>query len=112
MSRLQITLPGAGVLSDGKQVSFRAPCQCADITCLHINGVDYAIVDNIGNSLAGTTGVWVADTIVSVIIDETNKKAVLQGGVSANYVTVAINEALGDYASALSALDDVIGGDI
>lgn len=79
MGKLKITLPGADVPTTGKQVSFIAPCDCIDISCLCIDGEDYTIVDSCCCDIAGTTGLWVSGAIVSVMLDVDNKRAFLLG---------------------------------
>ncbi len=82
MSKLKVTLPGLEIPVTGKQISFKAPCDCSSVECLQIDGVDYIIVDALGRQVTGTTGggVWAAGAKVSVILDCEEKKAYLQNG--------------------------------
>lgn len=75
MSRLKVNLPGNEIPINGKQVSFRAPCDCSDITCIVIDGEDYALVDSSNGIIAGTVNRWVAGALISVMLDVDNKKA-------------------------------------
>lgn len=75
MSRLKVALPGKEIPTNGKQVSFKAPCSCSDITCIVIDGEDYALVDACNGSVAGTANRWVAGALISVMLDVDNKKA-------------------------------------
>lgn len=79
MSKLRLTLPGYEIPVDGKTVSFRAPCSCADITCIQIDSIDYDIVDALGRSVAGKSEYWSPNTVVTVTLDVTNQKAYVQG---------------------------------
>ena len=77
MSKVRVTLPGGEIPVNGKQVSFIAPCTCAGTRCLHIDGIDYSIVDAIGNP---PNHAWVEGAIVTVVLDVDNAKAYLQNG--------------------------------
>ena len=80
MSKIKVTLPGTEIPVNGKQVSFIAPCPCANATHLTIDNVDYEIVDALGNT---PKDAWATGTIVSVILDVTNTKAYLLNGAGA-----------------------------
>ena len=78
MSKIKLNLPEGEFPANGKQVSFVAPCGCADADCIHINGIDYALVDSRGNNVAGVSGLWATGSIVSVILDVIGTKAYVQ----------------------------------
>lgn len=82
MSKVKLTLPGREIPVTGKQVSFVAPCDCSIVECIQIDGVDYCVVDAMGNQVTGnpTGGVWRSGSKVSVILDVENKKAYLLNG--------------------------------
>lgn len=63
---------------DGKQISFKAPCDSSEASGLTINDVEYDIVNSVGESVLGVYNVWGQDSIVSVILNTTNNKAYIQ----------------------------------
>ena len=77
MPNLKIDLPVGATISDGKQITFKAPCDCSDVTALLIDGVAYDLVDALGNVVAGGNS-FTANAMVSVIIDTDTNKAFLQ----------------------------------
>ena len=77
MPNLKIDLPVGTTLSDGKQITFKTPCDCSAITALLIDGVAYDLVDALGNVVAGGNS-FTANAMVSVIIDTDTNKAFLQ----------------------------------
>ena len=82
MNKVKVTLPGLEIPVTGKQVIFEAPCNCSSVECIQINGVDYSVVNALGDKVTGIRGggTWVRGAHVSVILDCENKKAYLQGG--------------------------------
>ena len=78
MAKIKLTLPGLEIPVDGKQVSFVAPCDCSVADGIQIDGVDYDIVDSVGNTVPFGRGVWRNGAVLSVILDVTNRKAYLQ----------------------------------
>lgn len=82
MSKVKLALPIGEVPVTGKQVTFAAPCDCSVVECLQIDGVDYCVVDALGNQVTGSPdgGVWSAGAKVSVILDVENKRAYLLNG--------------------------------
>lgn len=82
MGKVKLTLPGLEIPVTGKQISFKAPCDCSNVECIQIDGVDYCVVDAMGNQVTGnpTGGVWCAGAKVSVILDVEERKAYLLNG--------------------------------
>ena len=82
MGKVKLTLPGLEIPVTGKQVTFAAPCDCSVVECIHIDGVDYAVVDAMGNQVTGSPdgGVWRSGAKVSVLLDVENRKAFLLNG--------------------------------
>lgn len=76
MAKLKLNVPDA--ISTGKMVSFIAPCNCSDITCLQINDVDYPIVDATGTNIASCKDVWISGALITVCLDVDNAKAYIQ----------------------------------
>ena len=77
MARLiNLTTPEIGV-TDGMEISFRAPCNCTEVTGISLDGVTYDLVDTSGNTLTTCKNYFVKDAILTVIIDTTNQKATL-----------------------------------
>lgn len=77
MSKLKLTLPGGEIPVNGKQVSFRAPCDCASVTCLTIDGEDYTLVDSCNCELTGSYSLWAQGALVTALLDVDNKRAYL-----------------------------------
>ena len=75
-----LTIPSSVKAETGLQITFKAPCDCSNVTALRICGVTYGVVDNLGNSVTGLGGAWVTGGQVSVILDVENAKAYLQNG--------------------------------
>ena len=82
MSKIKLTLPGLEIPVNGKQVTFKAPCDCSVVECIEIDGIDYAVVDSLGNVVTGNPagGTWASGAKVSVILDVDNRKAYLLNG--------------------------------
>ena len=78
MAKIKLTLPIGEIPATGKQVSFVAPCDCSIADGIQIDGVDYDIVDSVGNTVPFGKGVWRNGAVLSVILDVENKKAYLQ----------------------------------
>ena len=94
MSKVKLTLPIGEVAATGKQVSFAAPCDCSAVECIQIDGVDYCVVDAMGNQVTGspTGGVWSAGAKVSVILDVDDRKAYLLNGNTPTITVAKIRE--------------------
>ena len=94
MARLiNLSTPESGV-TDGMELSFRAPCNCADANGISLDGVTYDLVDASGNSLTSCSGYFVKDAILTVIIDTVNGKATL------------LNPNVNNYTKTLGTPDD------
>jgi hypothetical protein len=79
MSKIKITLD---VITDGKMISFKAPCKSDVTTHLTINNNDYIISDANNNNIGSTAGLWVEGAIVSVILNTNTKRAYIQNTVT------------------------------
>lgn len=78
MAKIKLTLPGLEIPVNGKQVSFTAPCSCSAVDGIHIDGVDYDVVDSAGNVVPFGRFVWCEGAVLTVTLDVTNRKAYLQ----------------------------------
>ena len=77
MARLiNLTTPEFGV-TNGMELSFKAPCNCSDATGISLDGVTYELVDASGTSLTSCSNYFVKDAVLTVIIDTENHKATL-----------------------------------
>ena len=76
---LNITLPEGAAICNGKQVTFRAPCDCTGVTGLKIGDITYTLLTTV-NEPIDTNYVFVKDALVSVIIDTENNRAYIQNG--------------------------------
>lgn len=95
MSTLTVTLPSYASVNNGRQIVFKAPCDCAGVTGLVINNNVYDLVDANNNILSSVnTSAFKAGAMISVVLDVDNYKAYVQGassGASINGVVVSQN---------------------
>ena len=82
MATITITLPEGVALSQGKQISFTAPCDSTGVTGIIINGTTYTLVKANGGSLE--TGAFINGALISVLMDLTNHKAYIQNAAEVN----------------------------
>ena len=87
MATFTITLPSDTSVCDGKQITFKAPADCTNVTGIIINGTTYSLVDANNNGISD--GSFKKDAMVSVVLDTVNNKAfILNGSVySAQLIT-------------------------
>lgn len=81
MAYIVLTLPPEEQIFDGKQITFRAPCDCTSPSGIRINGAAFSFVDAMGNAVVKTSSYFKKDAMLSVILDVTNSKAYLQNTV-------------------------------
>ena len=82
MAKIKLTLPRFELPANGKHVTFQAPCDCSDVECIQIDGVDYTVVDSLGNVVTGDPagGTWNSGATVSVILNVDDRKAYILNG--------------------------------
>lgn len=85
MAKLQLTLPDGVSVSNGKQVTFKIPTDCNNITSVVIEGTEYAIYDTSGNSIESKS--FTPGSMMSIIVDTEDTRAVLLSGVSEVFLT-------------------------
>ena len=73
---INLETPACGV-TQGMELSFRAPCGCSDVSGISLDNQFYSIVDASGSPLTGCSGYFEAGAILTVIIDVTNRTATL-----------------------------------
>ena len=73
---ITLTTPEWGV-TDGMELSFRAPCDCSDVTGISLAGNIYDIVDASGNTLTSCSRYFTKDAILTVVIDTSKHTATL-----------------------------------
>lgn len=78
MANIIWTPPDGWVEENGAHVSFKAPCDCSAAGNLVIGSNSYSIVDAIGGTLTGASGVFVSGAVLDFILDCENSKAYLQ----------------------------------
>lgn len=76
MSVINLSTPPRGI-HNGKQITFIAPCDCTQATAINISGVDYTLIDALGNSINSCGDVFKQGNAVTVTINITNGTAVL-----------------------------------
>lgn len=81
---INLTTPEFGV-SNGMELSFRAPCDCSNVTGVSLDGVTYNLVDASGVSLEGCSTYFKKDAILTVIINTTDGTATLLNPLVNNY---------------------------
>ena len=125
MSVIKVTLPLGELPVNGKQVSFKAPCDCHVAEAIQIEGVNYTVVDNMGCCVTGKGGMWVAGSVVTVVLDTENQKAYFQNNAAQTFtVTVPLSwtaanggfnqtvPVTGIYAYDTPVVDVVLGSDV
>lgn len=91
MATLTVTMPTGTTIVNGKQVTFRAPCDCTGIDGIVISGTTYMLVDATTEQITGHT--FKKDAMVSVIMDTENNKAFVQNGIIYGVSTVELTRA-------------------
>ena len=89
MATITVTLPEGITLSQGKQISFTAPCDSTGVTGIIINGTTYTLVKANGDSLE--TGAFINGALISVLIDLINSKAYIQNAAAQAMLTAGTN---------------------
>lgn len=92
---------------DGMPLSFRAPCNCNEITGLkviyHVGEdtffVVFSFADAHGNNLKGLTNLFAAGAMVRVVLDTANAKAFIQNADTNAYLE-------GKFAEAMTAAEN------
>lgn len=80
MSILNLKLPAGSQTCNGKQITFKAPCDSTGIAHLEIEGSLYTIVDYSGGYIdIGNGDYFRGNSYVSVILDDDNRLAYLVG---------------------------------
>lgn len=74
MANLKLTLPENIVICDGKQITFKAPCNCSDVTSLTIKDVSYELKNSKNET---PKDAWIQGALVSIVLDTTNNVAYL-----------------------------------
>lgn len=103
MATLTVTLPTGTTVVNGKQITFRAPCDCTGISGIVINGTTYTLVDATTEQITGHT--FKKDAMVSVIMDTENNKAFVQNGIIYGVSSVELTKAEYDALASAGALD-------
>lgn len=96
---LTVTLPEGARITNGRQITFRAPCDCTGVTGIIVGETTYSLVDTMEKSV-GDGGVFKQGSLVSVVLDTENSKAYL---VTTAIIGVVDNLSSSDPAAALSA---------
>ena len=78
MAILNITLPEGANICNGKQVTFRAPCDSIGVTALKISAITYTLLDSAGKEIDKGVS-FATGSLISVLIDTEQNKAFLQG---------------------------------
>ena len=74
-----IVITSNKIIGTGTLLKFKAPCDCTAVTGgLVIDGKTYAVVDSLGDSVAGKNGAWASGAMVSALIDKANLRAFIQ----------------------------------
>ena len=81
MASITLTLPSYETITQGKQVTFKAPCGCKGIEALIINNENYTLMDASNNTI-NQADVFTKDAMVTVVLDVDKKRAYLQNGVT------------------------------
>jgi hypothetical protein len=73
---IELSTPDSGI-TQGMELSFRAPCNCSEALGIKLDGQNYSLVDASGSSLQHCSGYFTSGAILTVIIDTVNFKATL-----------------------------------
>lgn len=89
---IKLSAPEFGI-TDGMQLTFRAPCVCTDVDGISIEGYDtnFTLVDSLGMSLRHCSFVFEEGSMLSVILDTVNKTATLLNP-GENYYTSTLGD--------------------
>lgn len=87
---------------DGMPISFRAPCNCNEVTGIKVEWQDgegakfivFSFADAHGNNLKGLTNLFAAGAIVRVVLDTANAKAFIQNADTNAYLEGKFSEAM------------------
>lgn len=98
---------------DGMPLSFRAPCNCNDVTGLkviyHVGEdtffVVFSFADAHGNNLKDLTNLFAAGAMVRVVLDTANAKAFIQNADTNAYLEGKFSEAMNAAAAAKNVAD-------
>lgn len=74
-------------LCQGKQITFKAPCDCDGVTGIEIKDINYKLVNTAGDQVDDTNA-FTKDALVTVVLDieATEKKAYIQNGASSGSI--------------------------
>lgn len=78
MSTLTVSLPTGTAVCNGKQITFRAPCDCAGVDGIVIDDTTYQLVDTNNESISNKGEQFALGAMVSVILDTDNSRAYIQ----------------------------------
>ena len=81
MATFTITLPSNVKITNGKQITFRAPSDCKGVTGIIINNKTYNLVDAANKSISDINS-YINGAMLSVVLDADNQRAYLQNGIS------------------------------
>lgn len=85
MSKIKVILPMGEIPVTGKQVSFKAPCACEEITSIIIGSDEFALVDACKNAVNEIPEVFAEGALISVVIDVEGKMAYIQNAANNRY---------------------------
>lgn len=71
----------------GLHVDFVSPCDSTQVEGLQIGNDVYSIVNTMGASVTGMSGIWVAGAILSAVLDVEKKRAYLT-----NHITISVSK--------------------
>lgn len=113
MAKINLTLPVGELAITGKQITFKAPCDCAVDTVVSLEGVVYALVDTVNRPLPANA--FKSGALVTVILNVEDKKAYVQGSPmdydylnNTFYSKTQIDQMLGSYVDDIAEL---LGGE-
>lgn len=107
MANLTLTLPDDIIICNGRQVTFKAPCDCSNVQSVIIKGVTYALVDSNKRPVSGGNA-FCEDALVTVLLDTENNYAYLLNGGDASNFSDITPEGIG----AVNKSGDTMTGDL
>lgn len=100
MANIKITING--VLMDGHEVSFKAPCDCTAFEKLDVHYVEdqtqknklFTLKDTHGNTLTGIGNLFGKGAVVKVLLDTVNSAAYIQNADTNGYLENKLSQML------------------
>lgn len=78
MARIKLTLQEGESIVNGKQITFKTPCDCEGITAVTVGMEEFELVNAAGTNISTIGNAFVKDAMVTVVLDTDGGKAYIQ----------------------------------